>query len=83
VIVAYALAHDLTIVMTYHDEGESGLKLENRLGLVRLLEDVVRSCRLNKIAGCASPGQQQGAAGIPIRGKGGRASFHGPASRHK
>jgi DNA invertase Pin-like site-specific DNA recombinase len=40
VIAAYAQAHDLTIVRTYRDEGESGLKLKNRLGLIRLLDDV-------------------------------------------
>jgi DNA invertase Pin-like site-specific DNA recombinase len=39
-IAAYAQAHDLTIVKTYRDEGESGLKLKNRLGLIRLLDDV-------------------------------------------
>jgi DNA invertase Pin-like site-specific DNA recombinase len=39
VIAAYAQAHDLTIVRTYRDEGESGLRLKNRLGLIRLLDD--------------------------------------------
>jgi DNA invertase Pin-like site-specific DNA recombinase len=40
VIAAYAEAHDLTIVRTYRDEGESGLRLKNRRGLIRLLADV-------------------------------------------
>jgi DNA invertase Pin-like site-specific DNA recombinase len=40
VIGAYALAHGLTIVRIYRDEGESGLKLKNRLELIRLLDDV-------------------------------------------
>jgi DNA invertase Pin-like site-specific DNA recombinase len=40
VIAAYAQAHDLTIVRTYADRGESGLKLRNRAGLIQLLEDV-------------------------------------------
>jgi DNA invertase Pin-like site-specific DNA recombinase len=40
VIAAYAQAHGLTIVCTYRDEGESGLKIKNRKGLTRLMEDV-------------------------------------------
>jgi DNA invertase Pin-like site-specific DNA recombinase len=40
VIAAYAQSHDLSIVHTYRDEGESGLKLKNRTGLTQLLEDV-------------------------------------------
>ena len=40
VMAAYAQAHDLTIVRTYADRGESGLKLRNRAGLIQLLEDV-------------------------------------------
>jgi DNA invertase Pin-like site-specific DNA recombinase len=40
VIGAYAQAHDLSIVRTYRDEGESGLKLKNRPGLIQLLDDV-------------------------------------------
>ncbi len=40
VIAAYAQAHDLSIVRTYPDEGESGLALKNRPGLIRLLDDV-------------------------------------------
>jgi DNA invertase Pin-like site-specific DNA recombinase len=40
VIAAYAQAHSLTIVRTYADKGESGLKLRNREGLIRLLDDV-------------------------------------------
>ncbi|WP_453943165.1 recombinase family protein [Bradyrhizobium sp. USDA 372] len=42
VIAAYAHAHHLTIVRTYRDEGESGLLLKNRAGLIQLLEDVQR-----------------------------------------
>jgi DNA invertase Pin-like site-specific DNA recombinase len=40
VIAAYAQMHDLSIVRTYRDEGESGLKLKNRKGLIQLLHDV-------------------------------------------
>jgi DNA invertase Pin-like site-specific DNA recombinase len=40
VIAAYAQMHSLSIVHTYRDEGESGLKLKNRVGLVQLLNDV-------------------------------------------
>src|SRR5260370_34919354 len=40
VIAAYAQMHHLLIVRTYRDEGESGLKLKNRAGLIRLLDDV-------------------------------------------
>ncbi|MBR0719859.1 recombinase family protein [Bradyrhizobium liaoningense] len=35
VIAAFAHAHNLTIVRTYRDEGESGLHLKNRDGLKR------------------------------------------------
>ncbi len=40
VIAAYAQAHNLRIVRTYADKGESGLKLRNRLGLIELLDYV-------------------------------------------
>jgi DNA invertase Pin-like site-specific DNA recombinase len=40
VIAAYAHAHDLTIVRTYADKGESGLKLKNRAALRELILDV-------------------------------------------
>jgi len=40
VIAAYAQAHNLTIVRTYSDKGESGLTLRNRDGLIELLDDV-------------------------------------------
>jgi DNA invertase Pin-like site-specific DNA recombinase len=40
VIGAYAQARDLSIVRTYRDEGESGLRLRNRAGLSQLLKDV-------------------------------------------
>jgi DNA invertase Pin-like site-specific DNA recombinase len=40
VIGVYAQAHNLSIVRTYRDEGESGLRLKNRAGLVQLLDDV-------------------------------------------
>ncbi|WP_440640380.1 recombinase family protein [Bradyrhizobium sp. PUT101] len=40
VIATYADLHKLTIVRTYRDEGESGLKIENRTGLTELVEDV-------------------------------------------
>ena len=40
VIGAYAQARNLTIVRTYRDEGESGLRLKNRAGLRQLLDDV-------------------------------------------
>jgi DNA invertase Pin-like site-specific DNA recombinase len=40
VIAAHAQLHDLSIIRTYRDEGESGLKLKNRAGLAQLLNDV-------------------------------------------
>lgn len=40
VIAAYAQAHNLKIVRTYADKGESGLKLRNRVGLIELLNHV-------------------------------------------
>jgi DNA invertase Pin-like site-specific DNA recombinase len=40
VIAAYAHAHDLKIVRTYADEGESGLSTKNRAGLRKLIHDV-------------------------------------------
>jgi DNA invertase Pin-like site-specific DNA recombinase len=40
VIATYADLHKLTIVRTYRDEGESGLKIENRAGLTELIDDV-------------------------------------------
>src|SRR5258708_19691656 len=39
VIAAYAQAHNLTIVHTYADRGESGLKLRNSAALIELLND--------------------------------------------
>jgi len=39
-IAAYAQLHGLSIVRTYRDEGESGLKIKNRAGLTQLIEDV-------------------------------------------
>src|SRR5262245_39167901 len=39
-IAGYAQLHELSIVRTYRDEGESGLKIKNRAGLAQLLEDV-------------------------------------------
>ena len=39
-VAAYAQAHNISIVRTYRDEGESGLTLKNRLGLIQLLNDV-------------------------------------------
>jgi predicted site-specific integrase-resolvase len=40
VIAAYAQLHGMSIVRTYHDEGISGLKIKNRMGLTELIEDV-------------------------------------------
>jgi len=39
-IAAYAQLHGLSIVRTYRDDGESGLTLRNRAGLLKLLSDV-------------------------------------------
>src|SRR5262245_13909006 len=39
-IAAYAQRHNLSIVRTYRDEGQSGLRIRNRAGLRQLLEDV-------------------------------------------
>jgi DNA invertase Pin-like site-specific DNA recombinase len=40
VIATYAQVHGFRIVRTYRDEGQSGLKLKNRAGLIQLLDDV-------------------------------------------
>lgn len=40
VIAAYAQLHNLSIVRTYRDEGESGLTIKNRMGLAQLVDDV-------------------------------------------
>ncbi|WP_275189088.1 recombinase family protein [Bradyrhizobium sp. CSA112] len=40
VIATFAQLHHLTIVRTYRDEGESGLRIKNRLGLTQLIKDV-------------------------------------------
>jgi DNA invertase Pin-like site-specific DNA recombinase len=40
VIAAYANVHQLVIVRTYGDEGESGLQIKNRNGLQLLIRDV-------------------------------------------
>lgn len=39
-IAAYAQSRGLSIVRTYRDDGESGLTLKNRAGLLKLLSDV-------------------------------------------
>jgi DNA invertase Pin-like site-specific DNA recombinase len=40
VIATYGRLHGLSIVKTYRDAGESGLRLKNRAGLIQLLDDV-------------------------------------------
>ena len=42
VIERYAAEHDMEIVATYSDKAKSGLRLENRPGMRRLLEDAQR-----------------------------------------
>ncbi|MGA7438335.1 MAG: recombinase family protein [Luteibacter sp.] len=39
-ISAYALAHQMRIVRTYRDDGRSGLTIENRPGLLSLMDDI-------------------------------------------
>src|SRR5690349_1727476 len=39
-IAAYAHTRNLTIVKTYADEGESGLRIEKRAGLRQLIHDI-------------------------------------------
>ncbi|HWF48686.1 MAG TPA: recombinase family protein [Bryobacteraceae bacterium] len=39
-IAVYAQQNNLTIVRTYRDEGRSGLRIKNRAGLTKLIEDV-------------------------------------------
>jgi DNA invertase Pin-like site-specific DNA recombinase len=39
-IAAYAQAHNLRIVSTYADKGESGLSIKSRPGLIRLIHDI-------------------------------------------
>ena len=43
VIERYATEHDMEIVATYSDEAKSGLRLENRPGMRRMLEDAQRN----------------------------------------
>ncbi len=40
VIAAFAQLHKLIIARTYRDEGESGLQIKNRMGLMQLIKDV-------------------------------------------
>src|SRR6476660_18614 len=40
VIATYAELHKLEITRTYRDEGESGLTIDNRRGLIELIDDV-------------------------------------------
>ena len=40
VIATYAHAHDLSIIRTYADKSESGLKIKNRAALLQLIMDV-------------------------------------------
>ncbi|MGY8631851.1 recombinase family protein [Bradyrhizobium sp. 14AA] len=40
VIATYAELHNLTIVRTYRDAGESGLKIDNRRGITKLIDDI-------------------------------------------
>jgi DNA invertase Pin-like site-specific DNA recombinase len=42
-IAACAQLHNLSIIRTYRDDGESGLKIENRAGLTELIDDVQSS----------------------------------------
>ena len=42
VIERYAVDHDVEIVATYSDDARSGLQLENRPGMRRMLEDAKR-----------------------------------------
>lgn len=39
-IATYAASHNLAIVRTYADEGESGLRINNRSALIELIDDV-------------------------------------------
>ena len=39
-IAAYAASHNLTIVRTFADRGESGLQIKNRSALIKLLDEV-------------------------------------------
>ena len=50
VIAAYAQVHGLTIIETYRDEGESGLKIRNRTGLTQLIKDVQSGMQTSAIS---------------------------------
>lgn len=39
-IAVYAAQHDLVIVRTYRDDGRSGLRIQQREGLIQLIDDV-------------------------------------------
>ncbi|WP_082190835.1 recombinase family protein [Bradyrhizobium pachyrhizi] len=54
-IAAYAELHRLRIVRTYRDEGESGLKIENRTGLSALLVAASDAGVLPKGSGKSNP----------------------------
>jgi DNA invertase Pin-like site-specific DNA recombinase len=41
-IKTYAEDHDMAIVRTYCDEGRSGLRLQGRVALQQLIEDIQR-----------------------------------------
>lgn len=43
-IASYAQTNGLTIIHTYRDEGISGLRIKNRMGLKQLIEDVQSGC---------------------------------------
>src|SRR4051812_44970197 len=43
-IAAYATRYNLNIVRTYRDEGLSGLKIDKREGLKKLITDVCSGC---------------------------------------
>jgi hypothetical protein len=45
-IATHAKVHQLSIVQTYRDKRENGLKIKNRPGLIQLIEDVQSGTKL-------------------------------------
>jgi DNA invertase Pin-like site-specific DNA recombinase len=48
-IAAYAAARGMEIVVSYEDEGRSGVHLKNRPGLLKLLHDITEPKRFSTV----------------------------------
>jgi Resolvase, N terminal domain len=62
-IAAYAAARGMEIVVSYEDEGRSGVHLKNRPGLLKLLHDITDPKRfLSPLRATAEPERHQRAS---------------------